>query len=236
MTWLSFDDGYTREAVWDDVPWDTRWHFHAMVEACCASRRYDGRLRRADARRCSDVPDPDRSVRELIACRLVIDHGDVVEIESIDNFLPPAGERAENLLARKRKNQAAYRRRKCERGDHDRHCPAATCPERAARVSERVTGNPGTGRVGPGSPRPKVRRTTDADEVRENRVDHEVGDGPRAERADAVGEGLTAPPQSRKPAEITTARDDLTPDDQLQPSEVQLRSQAERGNAREATP
>jgi hypothetical protein len=148
MTWLSFDDGYTRERVWDDIPHDTRWHFHAIVELCCATRRYNGRLRWADALRCSDAPDPARSVKELMTAGLLLDLGAEVEVENIDDFLPPKGQRAENLLARKRKNQAEYRRRKCERGEHDRHCPAATCP---ARVANRVTGNPGSGRDGSGS-------------------------------------------------------------------------------------
>lgn len=154
MTWLSFDDGYTRERVWDDIPHDTRWHFHAIVETCCATRRYDGRLRWSDALRCSDVTDPARSVKELLTAGLLLDLGSEVEVENIDNFLPPEGERPENLLARKRRNQAAYRRRKCERGEHSKDCPR-DCPARAQRVlsgvTERVTGNAGSGRVGSGS-------------------------------------------------------------------------------------
>jgi hypothetical protein len=173
MSWLSFDDGYTRESVWDDVPYDSRWLYHAVVETCCAERRYDGRLRWTAVLRCSDVPDPARSAKELIGAGLLADLGGVLEVGHIDNFLPPEGQRDENLLNRKRTNQRVYRRRKCDRGEHTKDCPAATCPVKLARavekvkrdqanaraqealdaaeeerVAKRVTGNAGTGRDG----------------------------------------------------------------------------------------
>jgi hypothetical protein len=144
MTWLSFDDAYTEQAVWDGLPYDTRWHYHSVVEKCCATRRYSGRLPWPIAVRCSDVPDPERSIKELIAVGLLADLGAEIEAVYIDDFLPPAGQRPETLGPRKRKNQAEYRRRKCERGEHDRHCPRS-CPVR-------VTGNPPGARHGnPGS-------------------------------------------------------------------------------------
>jgi hypothetical protein len=157
MTWLSFDDGYTREKVWDDIPHDSRWLYHAIVEKCCAERRYDGRLRHAAAMRCSDVTEPERSAKELIDAGLLADLGAELQVIDIDSFLPPEGQRPENVLQRKRANQRAYRQRKCERGEHDRHCPADTCPDRAARVIARVAGNPGSGRVGSGNPNPHLR-------------------------------------------------------------------------------
>jgi hypothetical protein len=164
VTWLSFDDGYTQQRVWEDIPFDTRWHFHALVEKCGATRRYDGRLRWTDALRVSDVPDPQRSMKELIAAGLVIDHGTEVEIEPIDDFLPPEGERADRLLPRKRRNQAAYRKRNCAAGRHSKDCPPDSCPVKLQKaldaanagvadgVTARVTGNAGTGRGGAGSP------------------------------------------------------------------------------------
>jgi hypothetical protein len=93
VSWLSFDDGYTRERVWDEVPYDTRWHYHAIVETCCAERQYDGRLRWAAALRCSDVPEPDRSVKELIDAGLLADLGAEVQVLHLDNFLAPEGQR-----------------------------------------------------------------------------------------------------------------------------------------------
>jgi hypothetical protein len=138
MAWLSFDDRYTHERVWDDLPYDTRWLYHAIVETCCAERRYDGRLRWAAMLRCSDVPEPDRSAKELIKAGLLADHGEQIEVIDIDSYLPPEGQRPEHLLARKRANQAAYRRRKCERGEHSKDCPPDTCPVKARQAEERA--------------------------------------------------------------------------------------------------
>ena len=121
MGWLSFDDGYTEESVWDGVPYDTRWQYHAFVEKCCATRRYNGRLSWAMAHRCSDVPEPERCLKELLEMGLLADLGAEVEAVFIDDFLPPAGQRTEVLGPRKRGNQREHRRRKCERGEHDRH-------------------------------------------------------------------------------------------------------------------
>jgi hypothetical protein len=154
VTWLSFDDGYTRQPVWENISYDTRWHFHALIEFCGATRRYSGRVRLADALRCSDVPDPQRCLTELFQSGLVVNLGAEVEVADVDNYLPPEAQRDESLLPRKRANQAAYRRRRCESGRHDKNCPPSSCPVKLARAQERdqrVTGNAGTGRVGSGS-------------------------------------------------------------------------------------
>ncbi len=116
MTWLSFDDGYTRQPVWENLPYDTRWHFRALAEFCGATHRYSGRVRLADALRCSDVSDPQRCLTELFASGLLINMGPEVEVADIDNYLPPEGQRDQSLLPRKRANQASYRRRRCENG------------------------------------------------------------------------------------------------------------------------
>jgi hypothetical protein len=128
------------------------------VERAAATGRYDGILPRSLALRCSDVPDPEQSLKDLVKVSLIIDRGSEVEAVEIEGFLPPERSRPENLLPRKRANTAEYRRKKCARGDHDRHCPSATCPAKIAAhnqaaneaVTGRVTGNPGTGRVGSG--------------------------------------------------------------------------------------
>ena len=159
MSWLSFDDGYTRQRVWDGMPYEARWHYHAVVERCCDTRRYDGVLPWPLALRCSDVPEPMDAVKVLIAAGLLADRGSDIVVLDIDHFLPPESERPENKLPRKRANTAESRRRKCERGDHDRHCPSKTCPvkleAREQRESAWVTGYPGSGRVGTGREVPR---------------------------------------------------------------------------------
>jgi hypothetical protein len=232
VTWLSFDDGYTRERVWDDVPHDTRWHFHAIVELCCASRRYDGRLRWTDALRCSDVPDPVRSVKELVTAGLLLDLGAMVEVENIDDFLPPEGQRAGNLLARKRRNQAAYRRRKCERGEHSKDCPK-DCPVKVQRAAEcvtaRVAGNAGTGRDGPGrSPKTVGQGLRD-----EQSINQSSPDAAKQRRA-AGGRGQPATPSQSLRDHDGPEPDG--PDVQQIPIEVHPQSQATDRNAREARP
>lgn len=169
MAWLSFDDGYTDQPVWDGLPYDTRWHYHAFIQKCCATRRYDGLLRLTAALRCSDVPDPERCLKELIEAGLLADHGAEVEAVHIEDFLPPPHLRPEQEAPRKRRNQAEYRRRKCERGEHDRHCPADTCPARQERVTGNPRGNPagdpGSGRVGVVSQRVRSKSTSVKDQT-----------------------------------------------------------------------
>jgi hypothetical protein len=97
-------------------------------------------------------------MKELLTAGLLNDLGTVVEVENIDDFLPPGGQRAENLLAGKRKNQAAYRRRKCEDGQHSKDCPK-DCPVKYSAWPRALPVTPG--RVGTGREvrRPKVEYT-----------------------------------------------------------------------------
>ena len=148
MSWASFDDNYTDQAVWDGIPYDARWHYHAVVGMCCRLGLWDGRIPATRAARASDVPNPAACVVTLVGAGLlaVEPDGTVVVIE-IGHHIPPEGQRDEHLLPRKRKNQREYRRRQCEAGNHSKDCPRGTCP---ARVTDRVTGNAGTGRDGTG--------------------------------------------------------------------------------------
>jgi len=162
MSWLSFSDDYTSQRVWDGMPYEARWMFHGLVEYLARTRRWDGRAAWASALRCSDVPDPEECLKALIDAGLVVIDGHQVVVPEIEGFLPPGHLRPENLLPRKRANQSAWRKAKCERGEHSRDCPRATCPvkiqRQLARELERVTGNAagngsgnaGSGRVGSG--------------------------------------------------------------------------------------
>ena len=93
-----FDDGYTRQRVWDGMPYEARWHYHAVVKRCCDTRRYDGVLPWPLALRCSDVPEPMDAVKVLIAAGLLADRGSDIVVLDIDHFLPPESERPENKL------------------------------------------------------------------------------------------------------------------------------------------
>ncbi len=167
MSWLSFDDGYTDRLVWDGVPYEARWLHHCILQRCSATRRYDGRLPRTVALRCSDVPDPEQSLKDLVEAGLLVDQGAVVEAVLMAEVLPAEHLRPEHLAPRSAKKQAEYRRRKCERGEHSKDCPPGTCPVKRARddeerspgeipvgrppgdgVTDSVTGNAGSGRVG----------------------------------------------------------------------------------------
>lgn len=168
MTWASWDDQFTEMPVWDGVSYEARWHYVALVTYCCSAHRWNGRMPWRQAERVSDVPDPHGALKELIAADLLADLGGEVELLYIDSHVPPEGQRPDNLLPRKRRNQMEYRRRQCERGDHSKDCPAKTCPKKQGSVTSSmagnaegnaghrdsvatsVTGNAGTGRDGAG--------------------------------------------------------------------------------------
>ncbi|WP_242890761.1 hypothetical protein [Actinomadura litoris] len=65
MSWLRFSDTFTRQREWDGVSFEARWHYMALLECCSVGRRWNGRLTISQARRASDVPDPDLCIAEL---------------------------------------------------------------------------------------------------------------------------------------------------------------------------
>jgi len=147
VSWLRYSDDFTTDRSWDGVSYEARWQYFAMVEECSQARRWDGALPVTRAVRCSDTPDPDKCIEELEHAGRVLRRGDVVLILDIEDRIPPEGQRDENLLPRKRSNVNAYRKRRCEAGDHSKDCPRATCPLKNG-VTTHVTGNAGTGRDG----------------------------------------------------------------------------------------
>jgi hypothetical protein len=164
VSWLSFSDDYTRQQIWDGLPYDTRWMYHCLVEHLAATRRYDGRTSWANAVRCSDVLDPKRCLDDLLKVSLVTgNEGAEIAVTDIESFLPPPHLRTENLLPRKRANQSTWRKARCAEGLHTKDCPAGTCPVKIAK-KERVTGNEdglvanlaGSGRVGLGREHPQL--------------------------------------------------------------------------------
>lgn len=168
MSWLRYDDRFTSGRVWDGVSYSARWHYLALVELCGSTGRYDGVAPLQLALGCSDVPDAAGCHAELaVAGVLKIDQKSVTVV-TINEHIPPPGERNENLLPRKRANTVDWRKRKCEAGEHSKDCPSATCPAKLAhrreRDTDRVTGYAGTGLDRTGLDR------TEASEAQENRA------------------------------------------------------------------
>lgn len=71
MTWTRLDDGWTDQQVFDAIPYEIRWHYLSMIQFCSRTARYDGIVREEDARRCSDVSDPDIANTTLVAAGLL---------------------------------------------------------------------------------------------------------------------------------------------------------------------
>lgn len=65
MAWLRYSDTFTQQREWDSVSYEARWHYKALVERCSVGRRWSGCLTIEQARRASDVPDPDACIAEL---------------------------------------------------------------------------------------------------------------------------------------------------------------------------
>lgn len=159
MSWLRYSDDYTQDRVWENVGYEARWHFKALIEACSQSRRWDGALSRRLAERASDVPDPAECLRELHAAGLicvtdgvtdhasgtqghapdcVTDHAPGIAIPTIEDHIPSESNRDENRLPRKRANTAAWRARKCAAGAHSKDCPPDTCELKLAKKAARA--------------------------------------------------------------------------------------------------
>lgn len=162
MSWNRYDDRFTTAKAWDGVSFAARWHYMALVELCGSTERYDGTVPFRLALGCSDVPDPAACIDELVTAGVLTTSTDTVTVATIDEHIPPPGERQENLLPRKRKNTAANRKRKCENGEHSRHCPLDTCPARTGSPPG-IPVTPGRDGTGPETPS----RTEEEDALRE---------------------------------------------------------------------
>ena len=164
MSWTRLDDGWTDRPILEQLPYEVRWHYLALVQFCSRTGRYDGLVRAADARRCSDVPDPITANDTLVNVGLLhVAEDGTFRLPLIDEHIPPPHLREENARPRSAASTAAWRRRKCERGDHSKDCPRGTCPVKLVRSAGRddgssvsviasVTSHVGTGRDGTGKP------------------------------------------------------------------------------------
>lgn len=147
MAWLRYSDDFTKDRSWDGVSFEARWHYLALLEECSQGRYWNGALPVTRAVRCSDTSDPEKCIDELVRAGRLRREAETIHVLDAEDHVPPEGQRDENLLPRKRSNVKAYRFRQCQQGNHSKDCPRATCPEKKP-VTERVTGNAGTGRDG----------------------------------------------------------------------------------------
>ncbi|MDP9437056.1 MAG: hypothetical protein M3P93_18465 [Actinomycetota bacterium] len=168
MTWTRLDDGWSDRPILEQLSYEVRWHYLSLIQFCSRTSRYDGMVRPSDARRCSDVPDSEAAVSELLGVGLlaVVDGG--LKVMQIDEHVPPPHLRDE---ARKTAQAERKRReRQHKKGVHD-YCLPDHCEHVAAPVAGEVTRDVGTGQDGTGrengtspevgpqhSPWPTVRR------------------------------------------------------------------------------
>ena len=143
MAWTRLGDEFCDDSRWEHVPYTARWTYFALVTFASRSERYDGVMPLRAALRTSDTPDVLADLEALQAVGFVfIDDGagTVTVADAEDLHMPPPSVRDKARKARQRIDTAKSRRAKCDAGEHDRHCPAATCPEKARRSEEEQAG------------------------------------------------------------------------------------------------
>ena len=126
MTWTRLDDQWTERPDLATLDHATRWHYLSMIVFCSRTGRLDGVLRLADARRCSDVDDPDQAHRYLIAVGLVEQRGGLLAIPAIHEHVPPPSVRNKAEQDKMRK-----RRQRAHKADDHSLCIPGHCPNAA---------------------------------------------------------------------------------------------------------
>lgn len=169
MTWTRLDDMWTDSPELADLSFATRWHYLAMIQFCSRTGRIDGEMKRADARRCSDVDDPAQALEQLTAAGLVSATEDgLLKVVRINEHVPPPSVREASAQSRVRMR----RHRKHKNGDHS-DCLPGKCPdvrvdtstgEVTGDVAGPVTRNTGTGRDGTGQDYSGSEITTSGDD------------------------------------------------------------------------
>ena len=118
MAWVKIGDEFTDRPMWEGVSYEARWHYMAMVCVCSRTKRWDGRLPFAVARRASDVPDADRCHDELRFVGAVTIDEEAVTIVDIDEHLPPPSVRRNAELSKERMRRLRERKRLHGLDDH----------------------------------------------------------------------------------------------------------------------
>ena len=151
MTWTRLDDAWTDLPELAALRFDVRWHYLAMIQFCSRTKRYDGVLKLADARRCSDVDDPAAAITELTTAGLLVQLSpSSIKVGHIDDHIPPPSVREHSAKTKIRMSR--YRRHK--NGDHSEcipgNCDQVKVDTTTGEVTGDVTRNPGTGQDGTG--------------------------------------------------------------------------------------
>jgi len=204
MSWVRVGDEFTSDRRWDGVPSDARWFYLCLVSDCSKSERYDCRIPTMLALRVSDIADPSGALDALVIAGFLVINGDEVFIsQGEERHMLPVAERERRRLQRQRDDTAASRLRKCQRGEHDRHCPS-TCPLRRGSDRGSADGSgltPGQDRTGQNSP---------AEPTRDGGQDEEAAalyDEDQSERCLACGYPLDSEGHARNNCEAMVADD-----------------------------
>lgn len=166
MSWTRLDDlwGERLEAL--GLSLAARWQYVMLIQRCSRLELRDGSVRRGDARRASDVDDPDATLTELTGAGLLRDDGDTVTVVNILEHIPTEAQLAKKEADRERQQ----RNRAHKKGDHSLCVPGGHCdvangkPSVVTRdVTATVTRDVGTGRDGTGQDRHGLRDSAQRD-------------------------------------------------------------------------
>lgn len=145
MTWTRLDDRWTDSPALEDVSFEDRWHYLAMIQRCTRTETDDGIVRAVDARRCSDHPDPAAAITRLVDAGLIeIVPGGKYRLVAIDDHTPPPWVRKKTERDRDDKR----RKRAHDTGDHSLCKPTAPCVVTTGVTT--VANDSRTGQVRPG--------------------------------------------------------------------------------------
>lgn len=139
MSWTRLDDTWTDLPELSALDHQVRWHYLAMIQFCSRTKRFDGILRLADARRCSDVDEPAAAISTLVEAQLLMHlPSNLIKVSRIDDHIPPPSVR-ENSERSKIRMQ---RHRKHKNGDH-----SECLPENCEHAKEKPAVDTQTGEV-----------------------------------------------------------------------------------------
>lgn len=148
MSWTRLDDLWTDKPIINELSFEDRWHYLAMIQFCSRTDQFDGHLRAIDAQRCSDHSDPHAAIRRMAAAGLLTVSGGTVRVNAIDEHMPPPSVRQSTERAKVRKR----RQRAHESGRHSeclpKHCEKARTRNVTQDVTRDNTRDPGTGQNG----------------------------------------------------------------------------------------